>query len=257
MVNGIHADVTKILYENDVVELNFSDRAEDVNEHLEKTDIPIEIIFEDENMTVVNKPSDMPTHQSLFHYTDTLANALAFRYSSRPYVFRAINRLDKDTSGIVVTANNKFYADILAEKLQSGAFYKEYIAIVHGKIDKCGEINIPIKREQETIIKRVASHDGEEAITLYEPIAACDDISVLLVKPITGRTHQIRVHLAYIGHPIMGDSLYGEESEQISRQALHAYRLKIDGIGDYKAALPDDMKNLIRRYFDEDISCFS
>ena len=196
----------------------------------------------------------MPTHQSLRHYTDTLANALAFRYKDRPYVFRAINRLDMDTSGVVVTANNRFYADFLCEKLQSGAFHKQYIAIVEGKLDGEGEINAPIIRLEKSIIKRGVSDDGDEAITKYKVLFSCDEISVVLVTPITGRTHQIRVHMAHIGHPIKGDFLYGKECEEIKRQALHAYRLEIDGVGTFEAKLPDDMQNLIRSYFGDDKS---
>lgn len=252
LVNGKHANVDLILKENDIIELDFSDSYNDVNEHLVKTDISIDIIYEDENMTVVNKSANMPTHQSLKHYDDTLSNALAFRYKDKPYVFRAINRLDKDTSGVVVTANNRFFADILAKKLQNGAFTKEYIAVVKGKIDKKGTINAPIARKQESIIERVIRDDGELAITEYEPILSCDEISVLKVKPITGRTHQIRVHMSYIGHPIIGDALYFEKSDLISRQALHAYRLGIDGIGEYIAKIPNDIMSLIRRYFKND-----
>ncbi len=254
LVNGVHSDVTRRLSTGDVVTLDFTDKNEDVNEYLEKTDIPLDIIYEDENFTVVNKSSNMPTHQSLRHYTDTLANALAFRYKDRPYVFRAINRLDMDTSGVVLTANNRFYADILCEKLQGGAFHKQYIAIVEGRLEGEGTIDAPIVRVQESIIKRGVSSEGDPAITKYKSLLSSDDISVLLVTPITGRTHQIRVHMSHIGHPIVGDFLYGKESDIMPRQALHAYRLDIDGIGSFEARLPEDMRNLIRRYFENDES---
>lgn len=252
LVNGRHENVLKILNAGDVVELDFADKEEDTSEYLEKTNIPIKIIYEDENFTIVNKDANMPTHQSLKHYTDTLANALAYRYRERPYVFRAINRLDKDTSGVVVTANNRFFADVLSRKLKSGGFHKKYIAIVSGRLDTEGKIDAPIKREKESIITRIVSPDGDVATTEYKPLLVCDDISVLLVTPITGRTHQIRVHMASIGHPIIGDDLYGTSSEYIDRQALHAYTLKIDGIGEFKAPIPDDMMELIRRYFEND-----
>lgn len=252
LVNNEHAGVLKILKAGDVVDLDFSDKEEDQSEYLEKTDIPLSIIYEDENFTVVNKGANMPTHQSIKHYTDTLANALAYRYRNRPYVFRAINRLDKDTSGIVVTANNRFFADVLSKKLQSGGFRKQYIAIVVGRVEGEGEINAPIRREKESIITRIVADDGDEAITMYKSLLCCDEISVLLVTPITGRTHQIRVHMANIGHPIVGDDLYGTASDLIARQALHAYMLNIDGIGEFKAPIPDDMRKLIRRYFEND-----
>jgi 23S rRNA pseudouridine1911/1915/1917 synthase len=252
LVNGEHSIVTKRLSKGDVVTLDFTDKEEDVNEYLEKTDIPLDIIYEDENFTVVNKSSNMPTHQSLRHYTDTLANALAFRYKDRPYVFRAINRLDMDTSGVVVTANNRFYADFLCEKLQNGGFHKQYIAIVEGKLEGEGTIDAPIIRLEESIIKRGVSSEGDESITNYKVLMSSDSVSVVLVTPVTGRTHQIRVHMAHIGHPIVGDFLYGKESDEMKRQALHACRLDIDGVGSFEAKLPEDMQNLIRRYFGDD-----
>ena len=253
LVNGERVGVRRVLLENDVLTLDFTDKEEDENEFLEKTDIPIDIIYEDENLTVVNKSPNMPTHQSLKHYTDTLANALAFRYADRPYVFRSINRLDKDTSGIVVTANNRFYAHILSQRLLAGAFHKQYIAIVEGKTPSEGEINAPIKREQESIITRIVADDGDFAVTKYKTLLSCDDVSVLLVTPITGRTHQIRVHMASIGHPIIGDDIYGRASDMIPRQALHAYRLKIDEIGEFEAKIPEDMMSIIRRFFGNEL----
>lgn len=252
LVNNEPSTVRRVLNKDDIVLLDISDKEEDENEYLEKTNIDIDVIYEDENYTIVNKAPNMPTHQSLYHYTDTLANALSYRYRNRPYVFRAINRLDKDTSGIVVTANNRYYADVLCEKLQNGCFHKQYIAIVQGKTEESDEINAPIARIEKSIIKRAVLPSGEVAITRYETILSCDRISVLLVTPITGRTHQIRVHMASIGHPIIGDDLYGEKSEEIARQALHAYRLEIEGIGKFEARLPDDMKSLIRRYFGDE-----
>ena len=254
-VNRKRAEISTILNEGDTIQCflppEFFEKKTDISTY-ERIKPKLSIIYEDENFTIVNKDANMPTHQSLKHYTDTLANALAYRYRERPYVFRAINRLDKDTSGVVVTANNRFFADVLSRKLKSGGFHKKYIAIVSGRIDIDGKIDAPIKREKESIITRIVSPDGDAATTEYKPLLACDDISVLLVTPITGRTHQIRVHMASIGHPIIGDDLYGSSSEYIDRQALHAYTLKIDGIGEFKAPIPDDMMELIRRYFEND-----
>ena len=233
------------------MELDFSDRADDVNEHLVKTDIPLEILYEDENFTVVNKPAMMPTHQSLNHYEDTLANALAYRYADRPYVFRAVNRLDKNTSGIVLTANNKLYAEILASKLKENKFTKEYIAIVEGRLEGSGIIEAPIARKGESIIEREIREDGEYALTKYEVMYSCDEISVIRVYPVTGRTHQIRVHMSHIGHSLLGDTMYGSASSRISRHALHAHRLDIEGIGSFVAPIPMDMLKIIRSYFNE------
>ena len=225
---------------------------EETNEYLEPVDIPIDIIFEDENMTVVNKGANMPTHESINNRGNTLANALAYRYKDKPYVFRAVNRLDKDTSGVVLTANNKYYAGMLSNIIKNGKIQKEYIAVVQGKLSGKGTIEGGIKRIGESIIERTVSDDGEYALTEYEVLKSCEEISVVLVKPKTGRTHQIRVHMAHIGHPVVGDELYGEKSEYISRQALHCKRMKIEGIGDFIAPLPNDINKLIRRYFDEE-----
>lgn len=248
-VNSEHQNVTYRLKENDILKLIITDFDDDTNEYLEPVDLPIKIIYEDENITVVNKPSGMPTHQSMNNHGNTLANALKFRYLNKPYVFRASNRLDKDTSGLVITANNRYYASLISDKIKKGNVYKEYIAIVSGKIEGMGIIDAPIDRIGESIIKRVVRMDGERAITEYESLLSTDEASLLLVKPKTGRTHQIRVHMAYIGHPIIGDNLYFEKSDFISRQALHCYKMNLGEIGSFCAPLPGDMLELLRRYF--------
>lgn len=249
LVNGIHQNVLYTLKEGDVLTIKHEDTDKDTNENLIPVDIPLDIVFEDDNITVVNKPGNMPTHPSINNYENSLANGLAFRYKDRPYVFRAINRLDKDTSGIVITANNKFYSAYLGKKLISGQVEKEYIAIVRGRLEGEGIIDAPIGRIGESIIKREVRPDGDSAITSYKVLACCDEASVVAVYPKTGRTHQIRVHLAYIGHPIIGDFLYFEESKYISRQSLHCIRMKIVDVGEFYAKLPTDMESLIRRYF--------
>ena len=248
-VNGMHQNVTYVLKENDVLELNINDFDDDMNEYLEPVDLPIEIIYEDENLTVVNKPSGMPTHESLNNRGNTLANALKYRYNDKLYVFRATNRLDKDTSGIVITANNRFYASLLSNKIKNNEISKEYIAVVNGELTGEGTINAPIDRVGESIIKRMVREDGEEAISTYKALASTKEASLVLLTPITGRTHQLRVHMAYIGHPIMGDIMYGEASEYISRQALHCLRMNIKDVGSYYAPLSDDIMSLVRRYF--------
>ena len=251
-VNSVHQNVTYRLVENDILSLLTEDFQEDTNEFLEPVDLPIEIVYEDENITVVNKPSDMPTHQSLNNHNNTLANALKYRYKDKTYVFRASNRLDKDTSGLVVTANNRYYAALISGKIKRGEVEKLYVAIVSGRLTGSGVIDAPIDRIGESIIKRTVRADGENAVTEYESILSCDEASVVLVKPVTGRTHQIRVHLAHIGHPIIGDSLYFEKSEFIGRQALHCYKMNLGEIGSFYAPVADDMIELIRRYFGDE-----
>lgn len=253
-VNSVHQNVLYSLAENDILNLLDEDAAEDINEYLEAVDLPIDIIYEDENLTVVNKPSNMPTHQSLNNHGNTLANALKFIYKDKAYVFRATNRLDKDTSGVVITANNQYYASLLSKKIKSGEVTKEYIAVVSGRLEGQGIIDAPIDRVGDSIIKRIVRPDGETAITEYKSLISTDEISVVSVSPITGRTHQIRVHMAHIGHPIVGDELYFEKSEYIDRQALHCKKMDVSGIGCFIAPIPNDMMELIGRYFaDEEI----
>lgn len=253
-VNSCHQNVTYSLQNNDVLELRGEDFESDTNEYLEPVDLPIEIIYEDDNLTVVNKPSNMPTHQSINNHGNTLANALRFRYRDKPYVFRATNRLDKDTSGVVITANNRYYASLLSSKIKNGSVEKEYIAVVSGKLEGHGIIDAPIDRVGESIIKRTVREDGERAITEYKALMSCEEISVVSVTPKTGRTHQIRVHMEHIGHPIVGDVLYYKESEYINRQALHCLKMNVGELGSFYAPLPKDMAELIRRYFkDEEI----
>jgi len=252
LVNSRHQIVTYHLRKNDILELNDFDAESDVNEYLAPIDLPIEIIFEDDNITVVNKPSNMPTHQSLNNHDNTLANALRFRYLDKPYVFRASNRLDKDTSGVVITANNQYYASLISRKIKNGEVVKEYIAVVNGRVEGEGVIDAPIDRIGDSIIKRVVREDGERAVTEYKSLLSSDEISVLSVFPKTGRTHQIRVHMEYIGHPIIGDGLYFEKSPYIDRQALHCSKMAVKDIGEFYAPLPNDIKALIRRYFNDD-----
>ena len=191
----------------------------------------------------------MPTHESLNNHGNSLANALAYRYKEKNYVFRATNRLDKDTSGVVITANNKMYSGILSDKIKKGKIQKSYIAVVEGMLSNSGAIDAPIDRIEKSIIKRVVREDGEYALTEYTSLCANENYSVVLVTPKTGRTHQIRVHMAHIGHPLAGDSLYGGSVKDIERQALHCLKMSVDGIGDFYAPLADDIRNLIRRYF--------
>lgn len=249
LVNSQKQNVIYHLKENDILVLSDGDNEQDENEFLEPVDLPIEIIYEDENITVVNKPSNMPTHQSLNNHGNSLANALKYRYRDKPYVFRASNRLDKDTSGVVITANNQYYAALISRKIQNGEVKKEYIAVVNGRVEGSGVIDAPIDRVGDSIIKRIVRADGEKAITEYKALLSSDEISVLSVFPKTGRTHQIRVHLEYIGHPIVGDALYFGESLYINRQALHCRKMAVNDVGEFLAPLPEDIKNLIRRYY--------
>lgn len=255
-VNGKHENVLYRLKENDLLELKILDTDEDVNEFLLPVDLPIEIIYEDDNLTVVNKPGNMPTHPSINNYDNTLANALKYRYREKPYIFRAANRLDKDTSGVVITANNSYYASLVSRAIKEGRAGKKYIAVVFGKIDGKGIIDKPIARVNKSIIKREIREDGERAVTRFESLFSSEDVSVLALYPETGRTHQLRVHLSSIGHPIIGDSMYFKPSDKIGRQALHCISMIIDNVGSFYAPLPKDILDLIRSYFSNEEGIF-
>lgn len=225
LLNGCPVTVRAVLREGDILSLSLSDEEGAKNGAISPAALPLDILYEDEHLCVCNKPAGMPTHPSFRHRSDTLANALAYRYLGAPFVFRAVNRLDKDTSGIVLTAKTAFAAAALAEALQSGSVKKEYLAVVSGVTEKEGEVRRPIRRKEGSIILReVCDEGGEDAHTLYRRLYTDGEHSLLLVRTLTGRTHQIRVHMASLGHPLSGDSLYGGD-EAFPRTALHAYKL--------------------------------
>lgn len=227
LVNGEHVTVRYILKSGDILELADGDTSP--SEAVEPVELSVDIVFENDDLVAVNKPANMPTHPSHGHMDDTLANALAFLYRGKNFIFRPINRLDRNTSGIVLIAKNQRAASFLSNALKNGEFEKTYIAAVEGKISEGGSIEKHIRRTDGSIITRtVCSPDdggAQYALTEYSPLAFCKTHSLLRIKPKTGRTHQIRVHLASIGAPICGDDLYGKESPFIARQALHAYSL--------------------------------
>ena len=264
MLNGEPVTVRSVLKLGDKVEIAVEDSVLDENPNVVPVGAMPKIIYEDEAVIAVNKPAGMPTHTSFGHYEDSLSNAVCLYMKSKglPFVFRAVNRLDCDTSGVVLIAKNRHYAAILSKSLQNGEFKKKYIAIVNGKAPEYGEIEGYIAREGESIIKRCLYSTSVErsdySLTKYVSELSSETASVLFVTPITGRTHQIRVHMSSIGHPIIGDTLYGEKSDHIDRQALHAYSLSFPSPINGEeicviAPLADDMKALVKSYFGKEI----
>lgn len=200
--------------------------------------------YEDEDILVLNKPAFMPVHESRNHQGDTLAN-VASCYMESDNAFRAVYRLDRDTSGLVLIAKNELAASKLSGKIE-----KDYYAVCKGILTGEGTIDLPIRREQESIIKRGVFPNGERAVTHWQAVKSVRDNTLLKIKLETGRTHQIRVHFSYIGHPLVGDSLYFEASDEISRQALHCKAIRfIHPISLKKVTVdsdfPDDFKRLI------------
>jgi 23S rRNA pseudouridine1911/1915/1917 synthase len=235
------------------VNIFFEEEAESINTEYGK----IDILYEDDSLLLVNKNGNMVSHPTCLHQSGTLANFVKgyFENKGEKLKVRFVNRLDRETSGIIVLAKNDYAQDILSKQMQSGDFIKEYIAIVHGSLEKSsGTIDLPIKREPDSIMTRMVALDGENAITHYEVIERLENMTVLKLRLETGRTHQIRVHLKAIGHPILGDGLYSNiETSLINRQALHSYRTGfIHPITHEKilvtANLPLDMEKIIKAH---------
>lgn len=247
LLNGEKVYVTKKLKKGDQLEIILLDE-DSTNVVPEAFDL--DIIYEDDYLIVINKLPNMPVHPSRGHFTGTVANALAYHYMnmSRSIKIRPINRLDKDTSGIVIFAKNSHIQYLMSK--DGFNISKKYIALVEGMVSKDkGIIDMPIERESSLTIKRVVRDGGQRAITAYEVINKNEMASLLRVDLITGRTHQIRVHMSHIGHPLYGDELYGGDQKLINRQALHAERLSfvhpITGNSlELYAEIPDDIKKL-------------
>jgi 23S rRNA pseudouridine1911/1915/1917 synthase len=289
-VNGNKVTVRYMLSEGDILSLNY----ENVDEiYKEKSFVAenqnllhlLDIIYEDDFILAVNKPPNMPSHPSINHFDDTLANMVVtyFRNKNINSFYRAVNRLDKNTSGIVLIAKDKIMSARLNDMMKRGEIKKTYIAVLNGNIEtvnrnlaeiggfveydadtKTGRIIAPIRREHDSIIKRVCAIDGDYSDTAFKVLCVGDGdldvppISVLEVYPITGRTHQIRLHFSTIGFPLLGEDLYcdiiinTENDYQITRHALHAYSLEFNHPENnkkmnIKCELPDDILSIINK----------
>lgn len=205
----------------DKIDIIISDTQSD---KIEPIDLDIRVLFEDEDILAVYKPTNMPTHPSRGNSLPTLANGVMAMFSGN-FVFRAITRLDRDTAGIVLIAKNPISASALSALMKRGEIKKTYIARLTGvPTEKRGVIDAPIRREEEGSIKRIVAPDGKRAVTEYEVMELTPDGCICKFSPLTGRTHQIRVHAAHIGCPLKNDFLYGERGD--STYDLRCIRLE-------------------------------
>ncbi len=266
-VCGEDVTVRAVVRAGDIVFADDGDAFDDENKYVFPSDIPIDILYEDDNVFVVNKPAGMPTHTSHGHYADTLANALCAEYRRRgvPFVFRAVNRLDADTSGAVLLAKSRLSASVLSRMMAEGKIKKTYFAVLEGEIPSpvgaAVTVRSYIRRMSDTIILRESLpfengpvHGADYAETVYKCIYKEGGHSLVAASPVTGRTHQLRVHFSTLGYPIEGDDLYGGTRDRIDRQALHAVSLAFPSVGgriSVMAPISHDIMALIERDCDD------
>lgn len=250
-IDGIHVYTTRILTGNETIKIILP--LKDSSEAITPAKLDFEIVYYDEDIMVINKPANMPVHPSQGNYGNTLANGIAYLFEQNgdPFVFRAINRLDRDTSGLLVVAKNPLSACILSDMIREHTIHREYLAIATGLTPESGTITATIARKEASTIERcVDSEHGEAAITHYKRIDYKNGYSLLRITLETGRTHQIRVHMKHIGHPLPGDFVYNPDYSVIERQALHSASLKFRHPITkeqmyFEAEMPEDMKRIM------------
>ena len=226
-LNGTYVHMNHMLAEGDVLTVWI--REKENSGQIRPVKLPFAIVYEDEDLLVINKPAGMPVHPSRGNPENSLGNALAWYFKEQgvPFVFRCINRLDRDTTGALILAKNPLSAAILSVQMKKRQILRTYLALVDGLLPDSGTINAPIARMEGSVITREVNFGtGESAITHYERLAAGKEYSLAELHLETGRTHQIRVHMKYIGHPLPGDYLYNPDYRLINRQPLHSYQLE-------------------------------
>lgn len=228
MLNGVWAYMNQKPAVNDRLLVRVCENKK--SENIVPVDIKLDVRYEDEDIIVINKGSDMPIHPSLNNYENSLANALMHYYNGENFVFRCINRLDKDTTGLTIVAKHFLSAGILNIAMQNRQIKRVYNAIVKddGRLPDVDTINLPIAREDDTLIKRKVSLDGQRAVTHFKVLKKFEKYSLIEIRLETGRTHQIRVHMSHIGAPLVGDYLYNEDDygKSLVRPLLHSKSLE-------------------------------
>lgn len=252
--SNVYVDKQVLIGDKLTVDLDF----EEESENIVPTEMNLNIVYEDEYLLIINKPYGIPVHPSIAHYENSLSNGIKYHFNkiNLNKKIRPVNRLDKDTSGLVIFAKHEYIQECLVKQMKTNVFKKEYLAILTGRLNnKNGKIEASIARKNNSIIEREINPDGEKAITYFElqkEFSINNELYSLVKFTLeTGRTHQIRLHSKYINNPILGDSLYGTSSSLISRQALHAYKITFIHPISKKTIcieidIPQDMKNIIK-----------
>lgn len=252
LINGVWSYMRTAVKNGDILTVHIQEPESSPN--IPPVKLPLDIVYEDEDIVVVNKPAGMPVHPSLNNYENSLANGLMYYYQEqgKPFIFRCTNRLDRDTSGLTVVAKHMVSSSILSSMGMRHEITREYLAIVRGALNPSeGTIDAPIGRTGSSLIERkIDFENGERAVTHYRVVEEQNGHSLVSLILETGRTHQIRVHMKYIGHPLVGDYLYNPDMEYIDRQALHSHRLSfthpVTGEKmEFTAPLPADMRKIL------------
>lgn len=271
-VNGQRRYTNATVRAGDRVEVRME---EEQSDDILPQNIPIDLLHEDDHLLVLNKPAGIIVHPTIGHYTNTIANAVVHHWlqAGRRHRFRPVHRLDRETSGVLVIAKNPYAHQHISEQMQSGRVEKRYLAVVRGRVrEEAGTIDAPIDRDPQSPHIRIVTASGYPSVTHYETVERFGEVATLVsIRLETGRTHQIRVHMKHIGHPLLGDSLYSAEGSgaeagcarsdakavageaaAIDRQALHAAALAFAHPADgrpvrFEAPLPADMSRMIER----------
>lgn len=253
LVNGVHYYMRQKLSKGDHLQVRICETKN--SEKIPPTNLPLDIIYEDEDLLVLNKPAGMPIHPSLNNYTNSMANALAYYFQSqgKPFIFRCCNRLDRDTSGLTIVSKHLVSGSILSDMTKYREVHREYLAIARGSVTPSeGTIQAPLGRKEGTIIERTVDWEhGEDAVTHYKVVKEANGHSLVSLRLETGRTHQIRIHMKYLGYPLIGDYLYNPDMEYMTRQALHSHHMEFTHpiTGEhmsFTAPLPEDMARVMQ-----------
>ena len=253
LVNGVHYYMRQELSKGDHLQVRICETKN--SEKIPPTNLPLNIIYEDEDLLVLNKPAGMPIHPSLNNYTNSMAHALAYYFQSqgKPFIFRCCNRLDRDTSGLTIVSKHLVSGSILSDMTKYREVHREYLAIARGSVTPSeGTIQAPLGRKEGTIIERTVDWEhGEDAVTHYKVVKEANGHSLVSLRLETGRTHQIRIHMKYLGYPLIGDYLYNPDMEYMTRQALHSHHMEFTHpiTGEhmsFTAPLPEDMARVMQ-----------